>query len=71
MIWATHELQFTVNFDSIVVLESGHLAGQGTHVELLEKCDLYKELWELDTSISRVGRVDEKTTTIGNLRHGG
>ena len=71
LIWATHELQFTVNFDSIVVLESGHLAGQGTHVELLEKCDLYKELWELDKSLSRIGRVDEKTTTIGNLRHGG
>ena len=71
LIWATHNLQFTANFDSIVVLESGHLAGQGTHVELLENCNLYKELWELDKSLSRVGMVDEKTTTIGNLRHGG
>ena len=67
LIWATHNLQFTANFDSIVVLESGHLAGQGTHVELLENCNLYKELWELDKSLSRVGMVDEKTTTIGNL----
>ena len=71
LIWATHNLKFTANFDSIVVLESGHLAGQGTHAELLENCNLYKELWELDKSLSRVGMVDEKTTTIGNLRHGG
>lgn len=32
--------------DKIIVLEDGHVAGIGTHDELLAKCELYKEIYE-------------------------
>ena len=63
LIMATNELRFVVNFDSIIVLDSGSLSGQGTHSELLENCIPYKELWELDRSLSRVGMKDEDDST--------
>lgn len=32
--------------DKILVLEDGHLAGCGTHKELLENCGVYKEIYK-------------------------
>ena len=32
--------------DKILVLEDGHLAGCGTHKELLENCEVYKEIYK-------------------------
>lgn len=32
--------------DLILVLEDGHVAGMGTHTELLETCPLYREIHE-------------------------
>lgn len=32
--------------DQILVLDDGHLAGQGTHRELLETCQVYQEIYE-------------------------
>ena len=66
LIMATHDLRFVTNFDSIIVLESGSLSGQGTHSELLETCSPYKDLWELDRSLSRFGMTGEDETTMGN-----
>ena len=64
LIMATHDLRFAANFDSIIVLESGSLSGQGTHSELLGNCAPYNDLWELDRSLSRVGMKDEDKTTM-------
>lgn len=33
--------------DKILVLEDGHLAGCGTHKELLENCGVYKEIYKI------------------------
>ena len=30
--------------DNIIVLDEGHVAGQGTHKELLKNCDVYKQI---------------------------
>jgi ATP-binding cassette subfamily B protein len=59
LIMSTHDLRFTAGFDSIIVLESGVLAGQGTHHELLANCPIYKQLWDLDLSLSRTSRSDK------------
>ncbi len=32
--------------DKIIVLDDGHIAGLGTHEELLNTCDVYKEIYE-------------------------
>ena len=67
LILATHDLRYTANFDSIIVLESGRLAGQGTHLELLKNCDAYKDLWQLDRSLTRIAMTEEATATMGDL----
>jgi len=33
-----------IDADNIIVLENGEIVGQGTHKELLENCELYKEM---------------------------
>ena len=37
---------------TIVVLEEGRVAQQGTHVELLAEKGLYRRLWRLQTEIA-------------------
>ena len=33
-----------MNADKIIVLDDGHVVGQGTHKELLENCEIYKQI---------------------------
>ena len=32
--------------DQIIVLDDGHVAAHGTHEELLESCDIYREVYQ-------------------------
>ncbi|WP_294536430.1 peptidase domain-containing ABC transporter [uncultured Rhodoblastus sp.] len=41
----SHRLSSLVNSDAIMVLEQGALLDIGTHAELLEKCEIYRTLW--------------------------
>lgn len=41
-----HRLSTILHSDFIVVLDKGTIVDQGTHNELLAKCDLYKKLYE-------------------------
>lgn len=41
-----HRLSTIQNAGQIVVLKNGQVAGCGSHKELLEKCPLYRQLWE-------------------------
>ena len=35
--------------DKIIVLDDGKIAGIGTHTQLLESCDVYKEIYSSQT----------------------
>ena len=39
----TSSIQFA---DKIIVLDDGAAVGIGTHAELLEKCEIYKEIYD-------------------------
>ena len=45
MIVVSHRLSSLVNADAILVLERGQVYDIGTHSELVERCDIYSNLW--------------------------
>ena len=47
VILATHRLGLARQADKIIVLDNNSIAGIGTHEELLETCELYRELYRL------------------------
>lgn len=46
----THRIFSLIHFDNILVLDSGRIAEQGTHDELLKKGGLYKDIYEKQLS---------------------
>jgi ATP-binding cassette subfamily B protein len=46
IICISHRLSMLVPADAILVLERGHVYDIGTHEDLLERCDIYKHLWD-------------------------
>ena len=42
----THDLSFARKYDRMIVMEGGHLVGEGTHETLLETCETYRKMNE-------------------------
>ena len=42
----THDLSLARNYDRIIVMENGHLVGDGSHEELLKTCATYQKMNE-------------------------
>jgi ATP-binding cassette, subfamily B, multidrug efflux pump len=53
----THRIFSLIHFDTIIVLDEGKIAEQGTHKELIAKGGVYAELYEMQT-------VEEKKYTL-------
>jgi len=49
VITIAHRLSTVVHADRIMVIEEGRVLDQGTHQELLERCDTYRKLYEAET----------------------
>jgi len=49
LIVISHRLSSLVTADAILVLEQGRVHDFGRHAELLERCDIYGELWHQQT----------------------
>ncbi len=45
-----------MNADKIIVLENGHVIGQGSHAQLLQCCDAYREIAESQLSPDELAR---------------
>jgi subfamily B ATP-binding cassette protein MsbA len=43
-----HRITTILNSDRIIVIGNGEIVDQGTHDELLNRCELYKKLYELE-----------------------
>jgi len=41
----SHRLTSLIDSDAILVLERGRVHDRGTHMELLDRCDIYRDLW--------------------------
>ncbi|MBQ7433059.1 MAG: ABC transporter ATP-binding protein [Lachnospiraceae bacterium] len=46
LIVIAHRLSTIIDSDQIVVIRNGSVGAKGTHAELLDSCDLYRNMWE-------------------------
>ena len=44
VILVSQRIHTVMDADNILVLDEGHLAGLGSHDELMEMCDVYQEI---------------------------
>ena len=56
----TSSIQFA---DQIIVMDDGQVAGIGTHEQLLEQCEIYREIYE-----SQFKKEDLQKTNEGGVR---
>lgn len=52
VIWVSHHLMGMEKMDQILFLDKGKIAMQGSHRELLNTCERYRQLYELDQGIA-------------------
>ena len=50
-----HRFSTILSADTIVVMEKGQVAGQGKHAELLETCEVYRQLYDRQLFAAPVG----------------
>jgi ATP-binding cassette subfamily B protein IrtA len=58
LIMVAHRLYTVTGADQLVVVNQGRIEATGTHGELLQKCPLYKEMWQ-----AHIGSRDEGGAT--------
>jgi ABC-type multidrug transport system fused ATPase/permease subunit len=46
MVIVSHRLSSLVDCDQILVLDKGQVADIGPHEEILERCAIYRQLWQ-------------------------
>jgi ATP-binding cassette, subfamily B, bacterial HlyB/CyaB len=68
MIVISHRLSSLVSADAILVLERGRVYDIGRHEELLQRCDIYSNLWHQQTSHVSIAPKRSKPTLVGSHR---
>ena len=59
LIVIAHRLSTIIDSDQIVVINAGNVEAKGTHTELLESCELYRNMWDAHvyTKGRQIGRA--------------
>jgi len=68
MIVISHRLSSLVSADAILVLERGRVHDIGRHEELLERCDIYSNLWHQQTHHVSIAPNRSKPSLVGPSR---
>ncbi len=55
IICVSHRLAMLVPADAILVMEKGKVYDLGTHHELLQRCDIYKHMWQMQNRHTQPG----------------
>lgn len=54
IVMIAHRLSTVINADRILFMEDGQILDQGTHPELLARCDAYRALYEAESNLNRM-----------------
>ena len=69
VISVSHRLSMLVEADAILVLEQGKVYDLGRHEELLQRCDIYKQMWyQQNRHLESRGTDDRRGITHGTAR---
>ena len=64
----SHELDSISNYDKIIVLDRGKVVGTGTHEQLINNCEVYKQMLEKEKKLSAIGESEtEETKKISDV----
>jgi subfamily B ATP-binding cassette protein HlyB/CyaB len=55
IICVSHRLAMLVPADAILVMEKGQVYDVGTHHELLQRCDIYRHMWQMQNRHTQTG----------------
>jgi ATP-binding cassette, subfamily B, bacterial HlyB/CyaB len=57
IICVSHRLAMLVPADAILVMEKGRVYDIGTHHELLQRCDIYENMWQMQNRNTHTGNL--------------
>ena len=58
LIVIAHRLSTIIDSDQIVVINAGNVEAKGTHTELLESCELYRNMWDAHIYAKDVDEIE-------------
>ncbi|MGP1442445.1 MAG: ABC transporter ATP-binding protein [Anaerovoracaceae bacterium] len=61
LIVIAHRLSTIIDSDQIVVINAGNVEAKGTHTELLESCELYRNMWDAHVYAKDVDEIEGGT----------
>ena len=68
LIATIHDMRFIEDYDWIIVLDHGQVAGQGTHESLVENCPDYRELLTWENKLGALNLPSKKNNSLSSSK---